>query len=866
MVLYPNGLDDFNNPTGQSHMNDAPVLHSVQHSEVNDALEAMQRKMGINNSPVATSFDYRIRKTEDQLVSITTSSIPYGSLTAWDEFLTVGSFPDGTDTQSGQDWHVSSSDFSVVSKNKLHLTTGTNGYLWIEDIGPVGQLTLEFSFAAGSTENAAVITTFSNQVAPVDPSLKGIRFKFTPTSWSVAVWNNPSFPASFASGSYADIQTDEVIRVVIRRISVQYIGITLPDGSMVKVFEPSSGNFDTFWQGTVLVGAEQPSGTFVTDRLPTIHSYAAGGVWNMESGAQGPGVPDGGSTGQFLVKLSNANQDSGWVFPAGISVANDSIWTAVGQLVYATGTGHSVTLNIGTANQVLTVNGSANGFSYVSTKTSTFISDFTEAAQDAVGGMFAGDVQSGITVAYQDGTNKVDFTVNDSPLLQSQNGAYYLARANHTGTQLSTTVSDFAEAVDDRVNALLLQGTGITLTYNDPANTLTIAGYGGIITDSTWVAAGDLLQGTGSSTAARLARGGATNYLRVNAAGTALEWSDFNEDVGDNIELYVTGNTESGITVSYDDSVNKLNFTVTDSPLLQGQNGAYYLSRANHTGTIISTVVSDFTEAAQDAVGTILTDTATIDFTYNDASNLITADVIDNSITNTKLSDMAQSTIRGRAAAGGTGDPQDLTVAQVKTILALSTSDISGLGTIATQNSNNVTITGGSITGITDLVVADGGTGASTFTAGYLKASGTSAFTTVAVASVVADIGAATSTHSHVSNINYETHTYALLGDGGTTTIFTPHVVAKQAAETLQLIRVTYRVSTGTPTVKLRNNGTDITGFTGLSVTSTKASTTPTAVTLADLDELDIVCTAGSWTVFLYLTMTFARTKTITSP
>lgn len=35
-----------------------------------------------------------------------------------------------------------------------------------------------------------------------------------------------------------------------------------------------------------------------------------------------------------------------------------------------------------------------------------------------------------------------------------------------------------------------------------------------------------------------------------------------------------------------------------------------------------------------------------------------------------------------------------------------------GLGTIATQNANGVTITGGSVTGITDLAVADGGTGA----------------------------------------------------------------------------------------------------------------------------------------------------------
>ena len=37
-----------------------------------------------------------------------------------------------------------------------------------------------------------------------------------------------------------------------------------------------------------------------------------------------------------------------------------------------------------------------------------------------------------------------------------------------------------------------------------------------------------------------------------------------------------------------------------------------------------------------------------------------------------------------------------------------------GLGTIATQNANNVAITGGTISGITDLAIADGGTGAST--------------------------------------------------------------------------------------------------------------------------------------------------------
>ena len=56
-----------------------------------------------------------------------------------------------------------------------------------------------------------------------------------------------------------------------------------------------------------------------------------------------------------------------------------------------------------------------------------------------------------------------------------------------------------------------------------------------------------------------------------------------------------------------------------------------------------------------------------------------------------------------------------------------------GLGSIATQDANNVSITGGSITGITDLAVSDGGTGASSFTANnVLLGNGTSAFQVVA--------------------------------------------------------------------------------------------------------------------------------------
>lgn len=59
-----------------------------------------------------------------------------------------------------------------------------------------------------------------------------------------------------------------------------------------------------------------------------------------------------------------------------------------------------------------------------------------------------------------------------------------------------------------------------------------------------------------------------------------------------------------------------------------------------------------------------------------------------------------------------------------------------GLGDMATQTSSSVSITGGTITGITDLAVADGGTGASTFTQDeILTGNGTSAVTTQATTS-----------------------------------------------------------------------------------------------------------------------------------
>lgn len=220
--------------------------------------------------------------------------------------------------------------------------------------------------------------------------------------------------------------------------------------------------------------------------------------------------------------------------------------------------------------------------------TSAAISDFVEAAQDAVGGILTDSATVDFT--YDDALNTITAAVLDSPLLQGQNGAFYLARANHTGTQTAASISDFNEAAQDAV--------------------------GGILTDT------------------------------------------------------------ATLNFTYDDATPAITADVLDSPLLQGQNGAYYLARANHTGTQLAATISNF-NAAVDAqtltnrqpldstltalaaynTNGILTQTAADTFTgrtITGTANEITATNGNGVSGNPTLSLPAALTFTGKTVTGGT--------------------------------------------------------------------------------------------------------------------------------------------------------------------------------------------------------------------
>lgn len=185
-----------------------------------------------------------------------------------------------------------------------------------------------------------------------------------------------------------------------------------------------------------------------------------------------------------------------------------------------------------------------------------------EDAQDAVGTILVDS--STVDFTYNDGVPSITAAVLDSPLLQGQNGAYYLARGNHTGTQTWATIT----------------GTPTTL-----------AGYG--ITDA------QPLDTQLTSLAALVYTGNAGKFIRVNVTETGFELAAggagyTDEEAQDAVGTILTDSAT--IDFTYTDGTPEITADVLDSPLLEGEAGSFYLDRANHTGTQDwSTITGDTT-------------------------------------------------------------------------------------------------------------------------------------------------------------------------------------------------------------------------------------------------------------------------------
>jgi hypothetical protein len=146
------------------------------------------------------------------------------------------------------------------------------------------------------------------------------------------------------------------------------------------------------------------------------------------------------------------------------------------------------------------------------------------------------------------------------------------------------SIASINETIDDRVNNLLVAGANITLTYNDPANTLTIASSGG----------------------AGVSDGDKTD-ITVSGAGTV--WTIDNNTVTNAKQADMPANTIKGNNTGA--SADPIDLSVAQVKTLLN---------------ISSTDVTGFNESVDDRVSSLLVAGTNITLTYNDPANTLTID------------------------------------------------------------------------------------------------------------------------------------------------------------------------------------------------------------------------------------------------
>lgn len=123
---------------------------------------------------------------------------------------------------------------------------------------------------------------------------------------------------------------------------------------------------------------------------------------------------------------------------------------------------------------------------------------------------------------------------------------------------------------------------------------------------------------------------------------------------------------------------------------------------------ILSSTGSYTDEAAQDAVGNILTDTAEIDFTYNDAAPTITADLKNNSIPATRLNTDARTLAFGFSFGDGINSSSIAPNMKVAWVAPVACTMIAWYSRLSVSGSASFTVQ--AATGVTGSLASVGGT------------------------------------------------------------------------------------------------------------------------------------------------------------
>ncbi len=214
---------------------------------------------------------------------------------------------------------------------------------------------------------------------------------------------------------------------------------------------------------------------------------------------------------------------------------------------------------------------------------------------DTVGAMVSSNTETNITVTYEDGDNTLDFVIGT--LNQDTTGTAALATSITASANNSTDETVYPTFVDGATGSQGIE-TDTGFTYNPSSGLLTISGE--LDAGSLDISGNADIDGTLEADA-------------ITVDGTAL-----NEYIADTIGAMVGSNTETGITVTYEDGDNTLDFVIGTLNQDTTGNAATFTASANNSTD--ETVYPVFVDGATGSQGAE-TDTG---FTYNPSSGLLT--------------------------------------------------------------------------------------------------------------------------------------------------------------------------------------------------------------------------------------------------